>query len=131
MYIPKNCKLLVFKRRMCWVVSLIVWLTRSCDLTASILFLVSTTSDKQTASFKTVSTKRNPGWYKGDESLLVYETDNVRHSSRVYGFDMDGTIITTRSGESAPVFFFYLSAIVKSKKIFMYFTNKNIMTLFR
>ena len=56
------------------------------------------TSEKRKSSCQTSASTREPGWYKDDKSLLVYESHNLRHSSKIVAFDMDGTLITTKSG---------------------------------
>ena len=56
----------------------------------------STTSDA--LGTPTVLASRSPGWYKDDESLLVYEAKGLKHFQQVVAFDMDNTLITTKSG---------------------------------
>ena len=54
------------------------------------------------------------GWreYDGKPNLFIYEPKKPMHSESVYGFDLDGTIITTKSKKAFPtsrsdwVFFF-------------------------
>ncbi|XP_076814594.1 bifunctional polynucleotide phosphatase/kinase-like [Clavelina lepadiformis] len=45
-------------------------------------------------------TSRDPGWYEADKNLLVFESDGLVHSSKIVAFDMDGTLITTKSGRT-------------------------------
>lgn len=47
-----------------------------------------------------IKAKESGGWKKIDDELLVYESKDLKHSSKIASFDLDGTIITTKSGYS-------------------------------
>lgn len=49
----------------------------------------------------TEGAKSKGNWSRVDDSMLVYESEGFSHSSssRVIAFDLDGTIITTKSGK--------------------------------
>jgi len=50
-----------------------------------------------------IKAKESGGWKKIDDELLVYESKDLKHSSKIASFDLDGTIITTKSGKKFPV----------------------------
>lgn len=60
----------------------------------------------QQSSFTSVETVQNSkcstneGWRTIEKQMLVYESSGLKHSSKISAFDMDGTIITTKSGKT-------------------------------
>nr|XP_002127397.1 bifunctional polynucleotide phosphatase/kinase [Ciona intestinalis] len=40
------------------------------------------------------------GWSTVDQSMLVYQSEGLKHSSQVVAFDLDSTLITTKSGKT-------------------------------
>nr|CAB3264977.1 bifunctional polynucleotide phosphatase/kinase [Phallusia mammillata] len=50
-----------------------------------------------------VENTRGAGWYNVGVDMLVYESAGLKHSSRVVAFDMDSTLITTKSGKTFAV----------------------------
>lgn len=60
----------------------------------------SVTTDSSSSS--SCATEGGEKWFKIDNSLLVYESKDLRHSSNIIAFDLDGTLITTKSGKKFP-----------------------------
>ena len=71
-------------------------------LQSKVVTAKSETIKEKPLAVKNSSKSSEEKWFMVENSLLVYEGRGLIHSSKIIAFDLDGTLITTKSGRKFP-----------------------------